>query len=512
MSRNRESRWRLPTLASYQGQYFYMALVLIMVLIFFAWMGLQYVKTTSGEQISRIGMRAEIEQETGALLQELREIQGLLGNQLIEPGKRSGSEIRNLLRNMENRFAALSEKVSELNEGGDQHLQEFIPVGKLSDFRNEITSFLHISGNSILRFPGIYIIQTDMLPKSRAIHDALNSIVGQMVQRKDVSEFTHLVYQARHTWQQVQSEVNLLVANRFSVFSDNPEMGIEDSVRNIDKYLKKMQQLLLELEESRVPKRLSVVEDGVWQRLLRNVDEWRQSYQDLLASLHSQRWREDMYVYKSSLLPHIRSMQTDLKKLQDALVQQTADDTAGLTNVASRLSQTIFLLTVLGILWILFAYVYLRIRVIKPIADTAHALRQEANGNSDVVIPQSKLAETQDLQACLLPRDRFWDVPAPKFGTSQPPKSTRPLTTYSCPSRPGHQALRNNFASSLLLCTWLPMTGRRVRRPTLFSLWRKARRENSAASRLLGSTSLRFALHAWQREILEDVEKYFDFQ
>ncbi|WP_419588618.1 hypothetical protein [Thiolapillus sp.] len=85
------------------------------------------------------------------------------------------------------------------------------------------------------------------------------------------------------------------------------------------------------------------------------------------------------------------------------------------------------------------------------------------------------------------------------FGTSQSPKSTRPLTTYWCPSRPGHQALRNNFASSLLLRTWLPMTGRRVRMPTLFSLWRKARRENSAASRLLGSTSLRFALHGWQR-------------
>ena len=42
------------------------------------------------------------------------------------------------------------------------------------------------------------------------------------------------------------------------------------------------------------------------------------------------------------------------------------------------------------------------------------------------------------------------------FGTSQSPKSTRPLTTYWCPSRPGHQALRNNLASSLLLRTWLP--------------------------------------------------------
>ncbi|WP_419604701.1 alkaline phosphatase family protein, partial [Thiolapillus sp.] len=39
------------------------------------------------------------------------------------------------------------------------------------------------------------------------------------------------------------------------------------------------------------------------------------------------------------------------------------------------------------------------------------------------------------------------------FGTSQSPKSTRPLTTYWCPSRPSHQALRNNFASSLLLRT-----------------------------------------------------------
>ncbi|WP_419615980.1 hypothetical protein [Thiolapillus sp.] len=39
------------------------------------------------------------------------------------------------------------------------------------------------------------------------------------------------------------------------------------------------------------------------------------------------------------------------------------------------------------------------------------------------------------------------------FGTSQSPKSTQPLTTYLCPSRPSHQALRNNFASSLLLRT-----------------------------------------------------------
>ncbi|MBL3619622.1 MAG: hypothetical protein JMN26_18150, partial [gamma proteobacterium endosymbiont of Lamellibrachia anaximandri] len=34
---------------------------------------------------------------------------------------------------------------------------------------------------------------------------------------------------------------------------------------------------------------------------------------------------------------------------------------------------------------------------------------------------------------------------------------------------------------------------------TLLPLWRKARRVSSAASRLPGTTSLRFALHGWQR-------------
>ena len=86
------------------------------------------------------------------------------------------------------------------------------------------------------------------------------------------------------------------------------------------------------------------------------------------------------------------------------------------------------------------------------------------------------------------------------FGTSQSPKSTRPLTTYWCPSRSGHQALRNNFASSLLLRTWLPYDWTpRLDAYVASPLALCARRENSAASRLLGTTCLRFALHGWQR-------------
>ena len=100
-------------------------------------------------------------------------------------------------------------------------------------------------------------------------------------------------------------------------------------------------------------------------------------------------------------------------------------------------------------------------------------IRQTGKQQAELVGPPMMGAGAVREQACLRLRDRFWDIPVPKIDSAFD-------NLYLCPSRPGHQALRNNFASSLLLRTRLPMTGRRVRRPTLFSLWRKARRENSA--------------------------------
>ncbi|WP_419591593.1 hypothetical protein, partial [Thiolapillus sp.] len=61
-------------------------------------------------------------------------------------------------------------------------------------------------------------------------------------------------------------------------------------------------------------------------------------------------------------------------------------------------------------------------------------------------------SQPKQFQACLRPRDRFWDIPVPKIDSAfdnlfVPQPSWSPSTA---------QALRNNFASSLLLRTWLP--------------------------------------------------------
>ena len=88
------------------------------------------------------------------------------------------------------------------------------------------------------------------------------------------------------------------------------------------------------------------------------------------------------------------------------------------------------------------------------------------------------------------------------FGTSESPKSTRSSTTHWCPGRPGHPAFRHNIASSLRLHTGLPYDWTpRSDAPLGSPLAPSARRVSRVASRLPGTTRLRFALHGGQREI-----------
>ena len=88
------------------------------------------------------------------------------------------------------------------------------------------------------------------------------------------------------------------------------------------------------------------------------------------------------------------------------------------------------------------------------------------------------------------------------FGTSESPKSTRSSTTHWCPGRPGHPAFRHNIASSLRLHTGLPYDWTpRSDAPLGSPLAPSARRVSRVASRLPGTTRLRFALHGGLRVI-----------
>ncbi|WP_419615192.1 hypothetical protein, partial [Thiolapillus sp.] len=125
----------------------------------------------------------------------------------------------------------------------------------------------------------------------------------------------------------------------------------------------------------------------------------------------------------------------------------------------------------------------------KPLA--VHADFQLVSSDFLALFRRQQIPDTLiKLQACLRPRDRFWDIPVPKIDSAfdnlfVPQPSWSPSTT---------QQLRKLVAAPYLSPNdWTPRSDAYFASPLALC----ARRVSSAASRLLGTTSLRFALHGW---------------
>ncbi len=381
-------------MASYQGQYLYMALMLIVTLVLIAWAGYRYVENVAEEYIGNIAIRAGVQKEVAGLQQLLQDIEQWLGHEIIEPGTAPESELSGMLHKLESRFNRLSREILAF---GDSDTGPSLRTGDLPAFRSTVLGFLRISRNNMLRFPSIYIMRTYMQPRSQAVMDTLDGLIYELAENRQDRGYSHLAYQARHTWQQLLSEFRLLVANRFSVFSDTPQDGMDSRSYNVNLYLEQMRSILARLKNKPPPETILSLPKEDWIRLEADIDQWEKHYLVLVSSLNSSKWRQDLYLLKTSLQPQIADMKTRLDQVQQNLNIEASRDITGLTDSASRLSQAILLIAVIGVLLILAAYYYLKIRVIKPMSDTAHALRQEANGDSRVVIPTPKLKETRDL-------------------------------------------------------------------------------------------------------------------
>ncbi len=376
---------------SYQGRYLLLAVLIALALLLVTWGGHQMVERVTNRQVARMEARARLQQHLDEALRRRDEVAAWLYRQLAEPGVRQPVSLENLLERFRAGLTALQDP-----ELDDRRLDRLIDE-QWQRLAEESRRLLTLSMDNQLRFPAARLMQDRMLPAAREFSTLVDAMIDELEESGGQSPLLLPLYRLRHTWQQILSDFRLLVANRFGVFADDPQRGMQARAANIGLHLHQLRSQLHRLTTAPQPPSGLYVAPESWQTLQKLLARWTRSYHQVVRALQNPEWRSDLALFKHRLAPLLGEIQSDLVALRNLLDTQAAADLQGLGGVARRLSLTLLVVALAAIALIWGAWFYLRQTILRPIAETTRALRREAVGIQDQRVPDSRVRETRDL-------------------------------------------------------------------------------------------------------------------
>ena len=385
----------IPGLDSYRGRYGYISLFAGLALMSVAYLGWDQFSRTAESQISSITQRSSVD----GLLVEVQAQLNLLENQLqrivIEPRPDDVSAATQT-------YQVLDRRLDELTL-----YQNFIPTTDADLLQQhsrrldeEIRQLLAVRQEVNRWFPAMRLLQDEMYPSNLAVLGEL-----QILQQEAESELSpgqqlavfEGITNLRRSWHGMVEQMHHFIAFRLGILTGGVETDTPEYLTHIRSYSSQLNRHLSSLRQLHtdtpfgldVAHRLTEIETQNRRWLAAS----EQVYQLMQRSL----WRQDLQLMRERLSPLLSSMRERLSRIDQQLDATAASDIKQLTKTAEGLSRTILSIALMGMLMILAAYLYINRNLLKPIAQTAHALKEEARGATDVRPPPAHLRETSDL-------------------------------------------------------------------------------------------------------------------
>jgi len=392
-------RIHLPGIGSYRGRYAYAAVIASVILLLAALLALYDVEQGSQTYIRNITQR----NSTAELLRDVRSHLDLVENRLqrivIEPVQKDVQKLEQALTQL----SLLLNHLKQLLAQDDSRESQAIANQLQADLDR-----LHRSGMELVGlrteverwFPAIRQMREVTYPHSQAALNQLDILLAEVDEELSAEQRLRVVMSVstlRHFWSAMASELRLFVSNRFGVFASDASVGMRSRFTNVIYYAEEVKAQINTLK--------ALHEEGLLGFLgAESIDEvesrftgWMRGAYQISVMLEGSGWRRDVVMLQQTIDPLLEQMRQRLRVINSDSENQSAADITRLTNMARQLTLTMGAMALFTIILVLLAYIFLNRTLLKQIARTALALKQEAQGNLRIVPPPAKLSEMRDL-------------------------------------------------------------------------------------------------------------------
>jgi diguanylate cyclase (GGDEF)-like protein len=385
----------IPGLDSYRGRYGYISLIASLALMTVAYVGWSQFSRTAESQIASISQRSSVD----SLLVELQAQLNLLENQiqriLIEPRPDDIAAVTHTYEALNHHLGKLALYHDFISAKDTDLLREY--SRRLDE---EISHLLAVRQEVNRWFPAMRLLQEEMYPSNQAVLGELQILLQEA--ETDLSAEQRLVViegvtNLRRSWHGMAEQMHHFIAFRLGILTGGIKADSPEYLANIRYFSGQIKSQLdsLRLLYMEVPFGLDVEER--LEQIGGYTQRWLSASEQVYQLMQSAVWRHDLQLMRERLSPLLTGTRQRLSLIDQHLDKESANDIRQLTQTAEELSKAILSIALMGMLMILAAYLYINRNLLKPIAQTAHALKEEARGATDVRPPPAHLRETSDL-------------------------------------------------------------------------------------------------------------------
>lgn len=267
----------------------------------------------------------------------------------------------------------------------------------ISDLRSAITNVMSTRLNSAEQYPSMALAQRDLLPAQRDFYTAVALAMVEI--ESEGGNVSHArVYQtlvqARHLWTQMISNFRMYIANRMGSFAES-SLGLqEQDVETIFQGLEQQLELLRQLQKEG---NVGLQTEDSLQQMNLLAARWIKLFSQVKQLHASDAWRADTKLMKESVEPLFLKIWEYLLQIDKAIEQNADRDVQTLSRAAQEQTRTLWIVTGIGLLFILLGYFGLERSVLRPLSRVSQALNAEAQGGEVVALPAATSEETKNL-------------------------------------------------------------------------------------------------------------------
>ncbi len=196
------------------------------------------------------------------------------------------------------------------------------------------------------------------------------------------------------TWLSMMSSYRMYLVNRNGNFSEN---SLGTQVADIELMHGKVVRHLDTLEKYVIKGAIGFQGEISVEQMQESAHTWYSDVLKVIAINKTENWRSDLVLMKQVVHPLFRDIWDRLIALDIRIEKNSVDNVITLGNVAESTINTLWLLALLAMAFIVAGYIYFDRTVLSPIAMVAKALKNEASGETRIALPKVSTDETQAL-------------------------------------------------------------------------------------------------------------------